>query len=184
MAGSAFHNAEILQKLQVFVPVLVDGDTEKDVCTKFSVSGYPHIKFVTAGDEKVHGTIRGAAPDSDVSKQIDGALQSIGPIRLSKAYSKLLKAQRALKKAQEKGDPKKVLRAVADIEKIGHEGPELDAALAAKAALVTKATAELEAAQALLESDAKAGQAALKKIKSTYKGLEVAEQAAELLKGL
>lgn len=52
MAGSAFKNADAIQSLSVYTPVLIDGDVEKDMTKRYSVSGYPAVVIVdAAGDE-------------------------------------------------------------------------------------------------------------------------------------
>jgi tetratricopeptide (TPR) repeat protein len=48
LAGSAFKNADVVKALSAFTPVLVDGDTEKDMTKKYGVHGYPTVVFADA----------------------------------------------------------------------------------------------------------------------------------------
>ena len=43
---------------QKFVPILVDGDVEKDLCAKYEVKGYPQTVFADARG-KVLGQVGG-----------------------------------------------------------------------------------------------------------------------------
>jgi len=179
LAGAAFKDQGVLTALTPFIPVLVDGDTEKGVLNRFSVSGFPHIRFVTP-DGKEHGEVGGFVPTEEFLKSVQAATQSIGPIRYSKPYIKLMKAKAKLTKALAKEKYKDALKAIADIEKVGHEGPDLSAALKEKAKIAEVAAARLEEAKALLESAPDQAKSLLGKLKTEFKGLPAAEQAAEL----
>jgi thioredoxin-like negative regulator of GroEL len=179
LAGAAFKDQQVIQKLQSFVPILVDGDTEKDVTSRMGIQGFPNVRFLTL-DEKKHGEVRGAVPTATFLKQVDAALASIGPIRLTKTYKKLLKSMSKLKKALSKDKFKDALKAIKAVEKIGHEGPDLEAARAAKTGIAAKGEEALAEAKAMLESDPKKGASLLKKIQKDFKGLDVAKMAKEL----
>lgn len=53
MAGSAFKNADVIKALSGYTPILVDGDTEKDVTAKYGVHGYPALVFADAKGEEI-----------------------------------------------------------------------------------------------------------------------------------
>lgn len=172
----------MIQRLSNFVCVIVDGDTEKEVCSKNGVQGYPDVRFMTL-DGKTHAQVGGFVPVDQFLAQVDAALKSIGPIRPTKAYAKILKARAKLDKAVAKEKWKDALKAIDELEACKHEGPDLTAARRVKAELGEKASALLEEARSLLESDPKKAQALLKELAKDWKGLPAAEEAEKLAAG-
>src|SRR5690606_22686081 len=47
MADEAFTNPQVVALSEHFVCVLIDADTEPEVCQQFQVSGYPTIQFLS-----------------------------------------------------------------------------------------------------------------------------------------
>ena len=70
MAGSAFKDADVIKSLSSFTPVLVDGDTEKDVTKKYGVHGYPAMVFVDAAGEEIDRIV-GYSPTAEFLKDVE-----------------------------------------------------------------------------------------------------------------
>ena len=47
MADEAFTHPQVVSLSEHFVCVLVDADSEPEICRKFGVTGYPTIQFVS-----------------------------------------------------------------------------------------------------------------------------------------
>jgi hypothetical protein len=150
LAGEAFKNARVLKVAREFVPVLIDGDVDKEFGTKWSASGYPHVIFASAKGKEL-GRVRGYVPTDRFLTAIQDALKKNGKIRLTRAAKALEKADTDLAKARTKGDWRGVLRAVLAIEKIGHEGPALKRATEARKEAEEEAARRVETARALIE---------------------------------
>ena len=182
MAGAAFKNAEVMKFAEKFVPVLVDGDVDKELGAQYGASGYPHSIF-TDPRGKLVSKVVGAVPTDRFLDEMKAALKKIGPVAPKKAAKDLQDAMGNLVQAQGKSDWKAVLRASAAIEKINHEGAELKAARAAKEAAKTEAGKRLDEGKKL-RADGKRPEArtALGKVASEFEGLDAAVEAKNLLK--
>lgn len=167
-----------------FVPVLVDGDVDKELGTTYGARGYPHSIFADSKGKLVSKVV-GAVPAEKFLDEMKSALKKIGPVQVKKQVKELEEAAAALAKAREKSDWKAVLKAAATIEKIDHEGPALEAARKAKSDAVDEAKKRLDAAKELIKAG-KPDEAkpALGKIVSTFEGLDAAVEAKNLLKEL
>lgn len=183
LAGESLVDADVVKELQLYVPVIVDGDTEKETAQKYGVQGFPHIVFETLAGKKL-GTVGGYVPTAEFLGKVRGATKAAGPVKFTKAYVKLMKASAALKTAMEKEDYPKALEAIEDIEGVKHSGSDLTAALAEKARIEGVATERLEAARKQMDTDAPEAKTQLRAITREFKGLPAAEQAKELLKEL
>ena len=75
--------------LELYVPILVDGDVDKAPMQKFGVRGYPTVKFLKA-DESVIGDMGGKRSVGQLSNLAQGLLKEHRP-RLNKAYVKIFK---------------------------------------------------------------------------------------------
>ena len=182
MAGEAFKDEKVLKIVREFVPILVDGDVDKEFGSQFSASGYPHVVFVNSRGKEL-GRVRGYVPTAEFLAQATAALKKNGRIRLTKAAKALEKADADLTEARRKGDWRGVLRAVAAIEKIGHVGAVLERAADARTAADAEASSRIAAARALVE-EGKADEARkiLSKVRSHFAALpERVKEARDLL---
>ena len=176
MAGSAFKDAEILKLLEDFVPILVDGDVEKEVTKRFGVNGYPDTKFLDK-KQKVLETVGGYVEKDRFKDAVEGARKKVGKIVLSADYKKLLEASAKLKAALEKSRYKDALRAIKAIEDLKHEGPDLDAARAAGTEIAAVAAQRMTEAEAVVAEDPKKAKSLYLKIVSEFDGIEAAKEA-------
>ena len=179
MARGAFSTPEVQKSLQLYIPVIVDGDVEKDAMSKYGVRGYPTVKFVSSKGEE-HAGFSGVSSGGAVIAKGNGALKAMGPIRLTKAFKKLLKARAGLDKAMAKKKTKGIIKAILDIEKIKHKGADLEFAVKEKNRLIAKATKQVDEAKGLMESRPKKAKNILKRVSKDYAGLEIAAEAKKL----
>ena len=180
MAKACFNDDQVLAAVSEFVPVIVDGDVEKEVCKKFQVTGYPHVVFLSA-EEKTLGVIHGCADVKEFLAGIKAARAKLGKeIALTPGYMKLLKARKDLDQAMGKKGYAAALGAIQAIEKIHHEGPDSLAAARAKEALSAEAKAALEDAEAKAAEGKKVeALKAFDQTAKTFKGLDEAREAAK-----
>ena len=172
------------EALKDFVPVLVDGDVEKDVTAKLGVSGFPDTKFIDAGG-KTLGEVGGFVEPDAFLQSVKAARAKIKTLALTPAYARILKARQDLDKSLEKKDWAKVLSSAEAVEKAGHEGPESRAAAKAREQARAAAKEALDAAEALA-SQGKTPDAvnAFDKAAAVFKGLPEAKQAADRMNEL
>jgi len=172
----------VVKTASKFVPVLVDGDVDKEFGKEYGVSGFPNTVFADPKGKKI-SFVTGAVPTASFFDSMKSALKKIGPVAPKKAVKELEDAAAALAKAQEKKDWRAILKASATIEKINHDGPALEAARKAKADAAEEAGKRLEAARALLK-DGKApdARAAAVKVSIEFEGTEAATAAKALVK--
>lgn len=186
MAGSAFKNADVVKALSGFTPILVDGDVEKDICKKYGVSGYPNTLFADAKGEAAGPAIVGAVPTEDFLKKAQDFAKKVKPGKPSKDYATLTTAKADLDAALPKKKVAEALAAIAKIEKVNRAGPILDAAVAAKKTLLEDGQKRLDAAKtSAAAADGKdAALKELKKLAADYKGTDIGNEAAKLVKEL
>jgi hypothetical protein len=172
----------VVKLAEKFVPILVDGDVEKDLCAKYGARGYPHTVFADPKGEAV-GNVGGFVPTSTFLSKMESAVKKIGPVRLKKAAKDLEEAGQALAKARAKKEWKAILKAVAVIEKVNHEGAILDAAREARKEAAAEARKRVDEAVDLRKTgkvdDARR---ILLKVSSDFDGLDEAAEAKALLK--
>jgi len=174
----------VVKQAEKFVPILVDADVEKELCTKFGVNGFPQTIFVDLKGRQV-GEVGGYVEKSVFLGQIEAAVKKIGPVKLKKAAKDLEDAGKALAKAREKKDWRATLKSVAAIEKIDHEGKTLDAAREAKQEASAEARKRVDEGKDLLKVEKRdEARKVLQKVVSEFEGLEEAAEAKTLLKEL
>ncbi len=184
LAEESFNDDQVIAAVSDFIPVIVDGDVEKDVCTKFGVNGYPNVRFLSS-EEKVLGEVGGYVPAKEFLASIKAARAKLKECKPSEAYAKLLKARKDLDRAMEKKNYATALAAVKAIEKVGHKGAESQAAAKAKEEITALAKAALEQAEALVSEGKKAeAQQAFEKAAQAFKGLPEAEEALKRTEAL
>lgn len=179
MARAAFSDEALVKSLadQHYIPVLVDGDTEKDVLQKFGVGGFPTLKFM---DSK--GTVTGQMGQRSADALIrsaEAAAKKAGS-RFSKAYMTLVKADAKLQKAMAKEKYKDALKAIKSIEGVGREGSHSMKAAKIKTEIEETAQKRFEEAKSLIESKPGKAKGQLKKISKEFAGLDVAAEAKKL----
>lgn len=180
MAGSAFKDPEVVKVLSKFTPILVDGDTEKEICRKYGVNGYPNTVFANAKGEAAGPAIVGAVPTDKFLAKAQEFAKSIKPGKPHKDFKTLTDAKAELDAATAKKDVAKSLAAIARIEKVGRPGAISDAAAAAKRTLLEEGRKRLDEARASAEGGAKeAAVKALKKLAAEYKGTDLGAEAAK-----
>jgi hypothetical protein len=182
LAGSAFKDPEVVKALSKFTPILVDGDTEKEVCAKYGVRGYPNTIFADVKGEAAGPAIVGAVPTDQFLAKAQEFAKKIKAGKPSKDFKTLADAKAELDAAQARKDTAKSLAAIAKIEKVGRPGDLLDAALAAKKTLLEEGRKRLDAAKSSLAGEGKdSALAALRKLAAEYKGTEVGDEASKLV---
>lgn len=175
----------MIKALQGFTPILVDGDTEKEITKKYGVNGYPNTLFADAKGEAFGQPIVGAIPVSQFLQKAQDAAKKIKPGKPSKDYATLMAAKAELEAALSKKKVAEALAAAAKIEKVNRAGPILDAALEAKKTLLEDGKKRLDAAKTAAAGEGKdAALKELKKLAAEYKGTDTGTEAAKLLKEL
>ncbi len=181
LAASTFKNSDVVKALEHFTPILVDGDTEKEIVRKFGVSAYPTTMFAKTNGKPV-SMFAGPAKAKDFLAVVTSAAKKAKKGRGSKQYRALLKADQELTKALE---AKQVRRAFAAIKKA--EATELDHALverarAAKHELMERGQRALTSAKDAMDGgDAASAASSLRELSLDYKGTPVGDRASELL---
>lgn len=167
-----------------FVAIIVDGDVDKDLCSKFGVKGYPQTVFVdTKG--KVAGQVGGYVETSAFLSQMSAAVKKVGPVQVKKQAKDLEDAGKALAKAREKKEWKATVKQVLAIEKINHEGAILDAAREARKEAAAEARARIDEAKGLDTAGKKEeARKILLKVASDFEGLDEAGEAKQALKAM
>ena len=175
----------MIKALANFTPILVDGDTEKDVTKKYGTNGYPNTLFADAKGEAVGQPIVGAIPTAQFLQRAQEAAKKIKPGKPSKDYVTLTAAKADLDAALAKKKVADALAAAAKIEKVNRAGDILDAAVAARKTLLEDGQKRLDAAKTAAAGDGKdAAVKELKKLAAEYKGTDIGAEAAKLLKDL
>jgi hypothetical protein len=185
LAGSAFKDPETLKLLANFTPILVDKDTEKEVCAKFGVGGIPDTRFGDAKGQQVGAPIVGAIPTDQFRQKAADFAKKIKPGRPSKDYATLIAAKAELDAALSKKKVAEALAAIAKIEKVNRPGDLLDTAVGKKKELIEDGRKRLDAAKTAAAGDGKdAALKELKKLAAEYKGTDIGTEAAKALKDL
>ena len=76
MADDAFCQEAVVKSADQFVCVLVDADTEQDVCRHFRVRGYPTIQFLSPQGVPLN-RITGKQPGHQLMMEMQAALQAV-----------------------------------------------------------------------------------------------------------
>ena len=184
LAGSAFKDPEVVKLAEKFVPILVDADVEKEICSKFGANSFPRTVFVDLKGNSV-GEVRGAVDKGVFLGRIEAAIKKIGPVKPKKQAKDLEDAGKALAKAREKKEWKATVKQVLVIEKINHEGTILDAAREARKEAVAEARVRIDEAKRLATAG-KTDEARkiLLKVASDFEGLDEAGEAKQALKAM
>lgn len=184
LAEESFNDDEIVKLIgEKFTPIIVDGDTEKDVCAKYGVSGYPKIVFAQL-DGKAEKSVDGYVAKDKFMETAQDAAKSIKQGRPSKEATALAAAKSELDKALSQKKVKAAFAAIAKIEKLATEGDEADAAKQAKDKLLADGQALLDAAKKTAETDKDAARKAASALSKDYAGTPLAADIAALLKEL
>ena len=183
LARGAFKSDELKKKLQQqhFIPVLVDADTEKDVVSKYSVRAFPTVAFTDPKGKEMNQFV-GVKAAGAVMSSADAALKDMGPLKLNKSYIKLFKARMKLDKAVARKKTKDAIGAIQAIEAVDHQGLDYEYAQKIKKGYTAEAQKMIAEAKELMADKPSKAKSKLKKVTKTYKGLEVADEAARLLK--
>jgi hypothetical protein len=182
VADAAFRDAEVADLASRFVPVLADADREEDFGIAHRVRTFPTILVLDpAGAEA--GRVEGAADAARVADLLRKALKKPGLSRPTAAERDLGRASAALARARTAKDWRSLLAAASSIERIGHEGPELEGARAARREATAEAVVLLAAAKALIAKGMN-GEArqALARIAREFEGVDEAVEAKNLLR--
>ena len=166
-----------------FVPVLIDKDTHADIARKYHVTGIPAVKFMKSNGDVVSGFV-GAIPTAKVVATTEQALKEVGPIRYTKHYIKMVKADQKLTKAMKYEKYADAIKAIVAIEKIRHEGPELQNATKIRIDIEAIATERFDEAEELSGTSPKKAAILFKKIRKEFKGLTIADKAKKRAKQL
>ncbi|MDZ4821312.1 MAG: protein disulfide isomerase family protein [Planctomycetota bacterium] len=75
LAQEAFTDAEVTLLSQRFVCVMIDADSQPEICRKFHVQSFPTIQFVTPGGH-VLSRVTGKRPGPEIVQAMQQALQS------------------------------------------------------------------------------------------------------------
>jgi hypothetical protein len=174
----------VIEALQKFTPILIDGPNDREPVRKYSVHSYPHTIFADAKGAAVK-EISDYVETKDFLAALREAAKKIKPGKPSKEYATLTSAKAQLDGALPRRQVVMALDAIAKIEKINRPGPILDAALAAKKQLLEDGAKRLDAAKAAVKGDKK--DEALKELKTLaqdYRGTDVGTEAARLVREL
>ena len=182
VAEASFGDAEIADLASRFVPVMADAGKEKEFALARGLTACPTILALDPRGAEA-ARVEGVVHPAEVAAALRRALDRIGPVRLKRPARDLARAAEALARAREAGDWKGVLTAVARIESIGHEGPELEAARWSRKAAAAEAASRLDAAKKLLEDGRRQeARRVLAGIAREFVGLDEAFEAKCLLR--
>lgn len=189
LAGESFTDDGVVKILAKFTPVIVDGDVEKDICTKYKANGFPKVVFCDVKGEAV-SAVDGYVPKAEFQAKAEDAAKSIKSGKPSKEYQALVDAKADLDKALgtagdkpgAKVNVKAALQAIAKIEKLGRPGEIADAAKAAKDKLLAAGQAKLDEARTAFEAGEKdAARKTATSVASDYAGTDLADAAKKLV---
>ena len=181
LAAESFGDPQVVRTARKFVPVLVDGDAEKEFARLSWVPSFPTILFLNPLWEEVD-RFQGFATPATLSACMNAALLKMPGWLPTWAARDLDRADAALAAARERGEWREVCRRVLAIETIGHEGPAMERARAARAAAEAEAKKRLGDATDMVKAgkdDEAAG--ALRGIARDFEGFEAAAEAKSLL---
>ncbi len=174
-AGESLKDPAINGELVGFIPVIVDGDTEKSVCSKFNVSGYPNLKFVSA-DGKVLTEARGYQNKSQFKEKLSTAYKALGKIELNPKYLESL--EKTVKHHTRKKDYRKALLAILELEKAEAQSKKIEKA---KKKIEDIAAKNFERAKKIHAKSPEQAKELLEAIRKTFVGLNEATEAANML---
>ncbi|MCE9637803.1 MAG: thioredoxin fold domain-containing protein [Planctomycetes bacterium] len=183
LAGESFTDDAVVKILAKFTPVIVDGDVEKDICTKYKANGFPKVVFCDVKGEAV-SAVDGYVPKAEFQAKAEDAAKSIKSGKPSKEYQALVDAKADLDKAlgSAKSNVKAALQAITKIEKLGRPGEIADAAKVAKDKLLAAGQAKLDEARKSFEAGEKdAARKAATSLASEYAGTDLADAAKKLV---
>lgn len=181
LAGESFTDDGVVKVLAKFTPIIVDGDTEKSVCTKYRANGFPKVVFCDMKGEAV-SAVDGYVPKDQFLAKAEDAAKSIKSGKPSKEYQALVEAKEDLDKALAGNKVKAALQAIAKIEKTGRSGDIPDEAKAAKEKLLAAGRAKLDEARKTFEGgDKDAARKVVTALVSDYAGTDLADAAKALL---
>ncbi|MCA8961232.1 MAG: thioredoxin family protein [Planctomycetes bacterium] len=178
LAGESFVDPQVVAELTSFVPVIVDGDTEKATCQKYGVSGYPNIKFVTS-DDKRHAEVAGYVDTKSFLAKVADAKKSIGEVKFDPKYVRYLST--SAKKLHKEKKYHDALLTILEIQNSGADEKTVGQAAKLKEKIEKTATEALEKAKRVRENDPAAARKLFETIKKEFFGLEAAKEAAKLL---
>ncbi len=110
----------MIKALSGFTPILVDGDTEKEIKAKYRVNGYPNTIFADAKGEAVGAPIVGAVPVDSFLKSAQDYAKKIKPGKPSKDFATLTGAKTELDAAKESAKTDKDA-ALKELKKLIHD---------------------------------------------------------------
>ncbi|HZZ71939.1 MAG TPA: thioredoxin family protein [Pirellulales bacterium] len=76
MARESFTNRQVISLSQQFVCVLVDADTQPDLCQRYQVRGFPTIQFISPRGVPLNRVV-GKRSSQEIMQQMQTALQAI-----------------------------------------------------------------------------------------------------------
>lgn len=76
MCDESFSHAQVVNLAREFVCVLVDADTERNICREFGVRGYPTVQFVSPRGVPLNRVI-GKKPPHELVIAMQAALQAV-----------------------------------------------------------------------------------------------------------
>jgi hypothetical protein len=180
VAARVFRDAEVAALCGRTVLALADSDREEESGIRLGVRTLPTI-LVLDGDGFESSRVEGAAGADRVLAALREVLRISGPARPVPAARDLEKEGALLARARRAKDWKAVLASALAIERIGHEGPELAEARAARDEASREAAGRLEAAKRRLDDGKPGARRAVSEVAGLFAGLPEAEEAEGLL---
>jgi len=180
-AERAFGDAEVLDLVTRFVPVVMDAEEEEVFGVTHGVRTLPTILlYDRAGKETARA--EGVVDASRVVALLREGLRLAGPARPSPKARALGRNALLLSRARAAKNWREVLDASSDIERIGHAGPEMDEARTAVREASEEAALRLEEVRhRILEGGTVPARKDLEEIVRVFGGLKEAREAADLL---
>jgi hypothetical protein len=184
VADGAFRDAEVADLASRFVPVLADAEREAASGVALRVRTMPTLLVLDASGPEA-GRAEGAVDPARVADLLRRALRKPGLFRPTAADRELGRASKSLEKARAAKDWKSLLGAATAIEKVGHEGRELEDARAARREAIAEAAARLESAKTQIgRGNLADARKSLARIAREFEGLDEAVEAKNLLREL
>lgn len=79
---NTFHHPAVVERLDSFVKVYVDGDRHPDICQQFGVEGFPTLVAMSPSGREIDRSI-GYVNGGTLASTLDGVIQSVGPVKSS-----------------------------------------------------------------------------------------------------
>jgi hypothetical protein len=184
VARGTFRDIEILDLASRCVATVADAEREAEFGIRNRVRTIPTILLLDAAGRET-GRAEGVVDAARVAALLREAIRKFGPARPGSEARALERSAAEVAKSREAKDWRRVIAAADAVEKIGHEGPELELAREARREAAREATGRLDAARALIaQGERTDGRRLLERVARDFEGIEQSAVALSLLQDM